>query len=70
MLIGLRQGYINQIIMRDYGIRWVGPSIIPNKWRQLRIFTKPQYNYKQASISGFLSHGPKINNQFSLNSPV
>ena len=37
MLTGLIQGYIQYLSMIDYGIRWVGPPILPNKWRKLRI---------------------------------
>ena len=31
---------------------------------------KPQYSYKQANISFFVSHGPPCDSNFGLNGPV
>ena len=51
------QGHINQLSMIGLYFGRVGPPIFPQKWRYL---TKPQYSYKQASISCFVNHGPQM----------
>ena len=45
--------------MLRYGVGWIGRPIIPKNGGSYKLVDKPQYSYKQTSISFFVNHGPQ-----------
>ena len=48
-------GHINPISMISYGVKWLGPAIIPKNRGSYLSHEKTQYNCKQASTSLFVN---------------
>ena len=56
----LVQGPINYLSMISYGVRWVGPSIIPKNGDRYVLLDKTPYCNKQAPILFLVNQGTQI----------